>query len=192
LSLQRRNWITASVGTKHPAKDWGEENWDKLLGLLSQKIPDASLVLLGSADEWARSERLSRKFAGQSLNLCGTTSPRVSAAILERSRLFIGHDSGPMHLAAAVGTPTLGLFSWFNPPGQWFPGHRSWKFVKALYPTLTAGGWKPELQTKCGDSEGIRRLCVEDVFSSANELWHGISQVPASNMAGPLANTLVP
>jgi len=48
-------------------------------------------------------------------------SPRQSAAVLTEARLFIGHDSGPMHLAAAVGTPTVGLFGNNNQPRKWHP-----------------------------------------------------------------------
>ena len=55
------------------------------------------------------------------MNLCGETSARVSAAVLERARLFVGHDSGPMHLAAAVGTPCVAVFSSRHLPGVWFP-----------------------------------------------------------------------
>lgn len=163
--------LAASVGTKLPVKDWGEENWEQLLRRLSGKMPGICLILLGSADEWERSERLRGVWAGDCTNLCGKTSPRISAAVLERCRLFIGHDSGPMHLASAVGVPTLALFSWFNPPGQWFPGHKSWEFVKVLYPALPAGGWKPELQMKQSALEGIRRLRPEDAFEAAMSLW---------------------
>jgi heptosyltransferase-3 len=183
--------VAVSVGTKQPVKDWGEENWEKLLALLSMEMPGRLLVFLGSADEQARSEKLSRAWTGPALNFCGKISPRVSAAILERCRLFIGHDSGPMHLASAVGVPTLGLFSWFNPPGQWFPGHRSWKFVKVLYPKLPDGGWNPQLQMKRSISEGIGRLRPDEVFGAAMELWHGGSDIPAAAVRGPLANSIV-
>jgi ADP-heptose:LPS heptosyltransferase len=175
LPSHRKNFIAVSVGTKLPVKDWGEENWERLLVFLSREMPDITLVLLGSAGEWERSEKMSRVWTGGHINLCGKTSPRISAAILERCRLFIGHDSGPMHLASAVGVPTLGLFSWHNPPGQWFPGHRSWKFIKTLYPALPRDGWKAALQMKRGVSEGIRLLQPNDVLRSAIELWHGDS-----------------
>ena len=172
LPSEQRDCIAVSVGTKLPVKDWSEENWEKLLALLSTKIPDVTLILLGSVEECARSEKLSRVWRSEYVNLCGKTAPRISAAILERCRLFIGHDSGPMHLASVVGVPTLGLFSWFNPPGQWFPGHRSWKYVKSLYPPLPVGGWKTGLQMKHGVSEGILLLQPQDVLDSAMELWH--------------------
>jgi heptosyltransferase III len=165
-----KNFVAVSVGTKMPVKDWGEDNWAELLALLSREMPDTGLVLLGSPDERGRSENLGRKWPGGYKNLCGQTSPRVAAALLERCRLFIGHDSGPMHLASVVGAPTLGLFSWFNPPGQWFPGHKSWPSVKILYPALPNGGWKTDLQMKQGPAEGIRLLQPSEVFASAMKL----------------------
>jgi ADP-heptose:LPS heptosyltransferase len=76
-----------------------------------------------------------------------------------------------MHLASAVGIPTLAIFSWLNPPGQWFPGHRQWKFVKVLYPALPSGGWHPALQMKRSGSEGILLIQPGDVLQAALELW---------------------
>ena len=187
LPVNEKSLIAVSVGTKLPVKDWGEENWGKMLTLLSGKLPETALVLLGAPDEWERSEKLRRIWKGGSVNLAGKTSPRVSAAILERCRLFIGHDSGPTHLAGAAGVPTLGLFSWQNPPGQWFPGHGSWKTIKILYPPLLGGIWNAGLQMKRGPGEGILLLQPDDVFRAAMELWQanlngtgpGFSRMPA-------------
>ncbi len=178
--LNAQNLLAVSVGTKIPAKDWGEDNWETLLALLSAAMPDTNLVLLGSADESERSEKLSRAWAGRSWNFCGKITPRVSAAVLERCRLFIGHDSGPTHLAAVAGTPTVGLFSWFNPPGQWFPGHKSWKSIKIHYPPLPQTGWTRDLQTRCGPSEGIALVQPNDVLRSAMELWNACSHPKAT------------
>jgi heptosyltransferase-3 len=180
LPANRTKFIAVSVGTKVPVKDWGEANWEKLLALLSKAMPDVTLVLVGAPDESERSEKLGRLWQGGCLNLCGKTSPRVSAAVFERCRLFIGHDSGPMHLAAVMGVPTLGLFSWINPPGQWYPGHPSWEFIKILYPALPGGGWKPGLHLKQSAAEGILLLQPELVFESAMELWQEHSAGPAS------------
>jgi ADP-heptose:LPS heptosyltransferase len=192
LPAHQKHFIAVSVGTKLPVKDWGEANWEKLLALLSKEMPDTVLILLGAADECERSERLGRAWKSGRMNLCGETSPRVSAAILEHCRLFIGHDSGPMHLAGAVGVPTLGLFSWLNPPGQWFPGHSSWKSIKILYPPLPGGGWRPRLQMKQGATEGIRLLRPENVFKSALELWRDSSNSAAMNSDRVIADTLTP
>jgi ADP-heptose:LPS heptosyltransferase len=45
----------------------------------------------------------------------------VSAAILEQCRFFVGHDSGPMHLASCVGIPCVAIFAARSKPRQWFP-----------------------------------------------------------------------
>jgi heptosyltransferase-3 len=115
-------FVAASIGTKSPLNDWGTENWRQLLGRLGDAFPAHGLVLLGSAEERARSGELAATWTGLRANFCGTTSPRVMAAMLTRAALFLGHDSGPMHLATAAGAPVVAIFSARNPPGQWFPG----------------------------------------------------------------------
>jgi heptosyltransferase-3 len=117
----RQPFIAVSVGTKSLLKDWGADHWRDLLLELGRDLKDHSLVLLGSADESERSADLAKTWRGSEANLCGQTSPRMSAAILEQACLFIGHDSGPMHLAAAASAPTVAIFSAQSRPGQWFP-----------------------------------------------------------------------
>jgi len=119
--------LAVSVGTKIQAKDWGQENWQSLLRVLGAAYSHYALALLGSPEEATASEFAAagwRDSAGPAalvINLCGRLTPRESAAVLERSRLFLGHDSGPMHLAAAVGTPCVAIFSARKPPRLWFP-----------------------------------------------------------------------
>jgi len=125
--------IGVSIGTKQAVKDWGEDNWRKVLEDL--KSSSYGLVLIGAAQERDRSTEAARGWPGPVINLCGRTSPRVSAAAIKRTMLFLCHDSGPMHLAAAVGTRCVAVFSKHNRPGQWYPfgsGH------KILYPPVDA------------------------------------------------------
>lgn len=124
-------FIAASIGTKSPLNEWGPDNWRALLSQLGRDHPNHALVLLGSADERERSEELAQAWPGPRANLCGGPSPRLSAAILAEARLFIGHDSGPMHLAAAAGAPVVGIFSARCHPGRWYP---SGSRATVLYP----------------------------------------------------------
>lgn len=125
--------IAVSVGTKVQSKDWGQENWQSLLREVARLCPGHALVLCGAAEEAAVSEFAAegwREVAGSAvrvLNLCGVLTPRQSAAVFAQAKLFLGHDSGPMHLAAAVGTPCVAIFAARNLPRQWFPcgpGHQ--------------------------------------------------------------------
>ena len=117
--------IAVSVGTKVQAKDWGRENWRELLGRMAEEFPGRALLLLGAAEESDASEFAAEGWrangGGVVVNLCGTLTPRESAAAIARARLFVGHDSGPMHLAAAVGTRVVAIFAARNIPRQWFP-----------------------------------------------------------------------
>lgn len=115
------------LGTKAPANDWEEHNWRALLTQLSKELPQWHLVLIGAPEEAQLAERCAAEWGGPKLNLCGRLAPRESAAALSRAKVFVGHDSGPMHLASAVGTPCVAIFSARNKPGQWFParsGHK--------------------------------------------------------------------
>jgi heptosyltransferase-3 len=130
----REHLLGFSVGTKQSINDWGDDNWRTVLDAL--RCFGFGIVLVGGGEDRQRSERLVADWPAPVLNLCGTISPRVSAAVLSQVRLFLCHDSGPMHLAAAVGTPCVAVFSRRNPPGKWFPagtGHR------VLYPTAHSG-----------------------------------------------------
>jgi ADP-heptose:LPS heptosyltransferase len=117
--------LAVSVGTKVQAKDWGRDNWRALLTRLARAYPDRALLLAGSPEESDASDFAASDWVanggGPIVNLCGRLTPRESAAAFARARLFIGHDSGPMHLAAAVGTPCVAIFAARNIPRQWFP-----------------------------------------------------------------------
>lgn len=108
-----------SLGTKQPIKDWGDDNWRAVLDGLRTR--DFALVLIGSRDEGERSRRVARGWPGPVIDLCGRLSPRLSAAAISRTALFLCHDSGPMHLAAAVGTKCIAVFGKTASPGRWFP-----------------------------------------------------------------------
>jgi ADP-heptose:LPS heptosyltransferase len=113
--------LAACLGTKIQSKDWGEANWTALLARLAAHLPDHQLLLVGAPEEAALSDRAALAWKGRSLNLCGLASPRESAAAIRAATLFLGQDSGPMHLAAAVGVPCVAIFSARILPRIWFP-----------------------------------------------------------------------
>jgi heptosyltransferase III len=118
-------FIGLSVGTKLEKNDWGARNWQCVLKGIENL--NCGIVFIGSIEDRQQSQRLADGWPGPSLNLCGRISPRLSAAVIRQTALFLCHDSGPMHLAAAVGTRCVAVFSRQNPPGQWYPfgrGHR--------------------------------------------------------------------
>ena len=119
--------IAFSIGAKLPDKDWGDANWTQVLGELSGRYPQLGLLSVGAEEDRARTIRVTKAWTGPSLNLCGASEPRISALAMKDAAFYLGHDSGPMHLAALAGTSCVAVFSARAKPGVWFPhgdGHR--------------------------------------------------------------------
>lgn len=113
--------IVCGPGTKMQAKDWGKENWRALLGRLGQVYGDFGLALVGAKEEAPLADEVSAEWPGRKLNLCGRLDLRSTAAVLEHASVFIGPDSGPMHLASCVGIACVIAFSARGLPGVWYP-----------------------------------------------------------------------
>jgi len=172
-----RPFITASVGAKVDVKDWGDDNWTSLLSRLGKQLNGWGLAMVGSSNERERTSKLLKKWPGKVLNLCDRMSIRESAAVLSRSRAYIGHDSGPMHLASAVHTPCVAIFSSRNLPGEWFPpGVRN----QICYRTISCMGCR---RSVCEDR---RKMCIRSI--SVNDVFDHVVQV--LDMARPFPDVL--
>ncbi|MDE2464398.1 MAG: glycosyltransferase family 9 protein [Alphaproteobacteria bacterium] len=159
-ALHGRRLINVSIGTKADARDWEDARWRPLLDRLASRYPDAGLVLDGARSEFGRCEALAVSWAGRYVNLCGTLSVRASAAALMRSDVFIGHNSGPMHLAAAVGTRCVAIFASNYRPGEWFPhgqGHH------VLYTRIACEGCRLDV---CVEKN---KACIRSISVAAVE-----------------------
>jgi ADP-heptose:LPS heptosyltransferase len=120
-SLQGDPFLSVAIASKVSATDWGVENWKALMPRLHREFDKHTLVFIGAKDDYSLSAEVAALWPGKTLNLSGNLSPRESAAVMKQSDLFLGIDSGPMHLAASVGTPCVAVFSGRNRPGMWFP-----------------------------------------------------------------------
>lgn len=128
-TLGGRRLIACGPGTKMQAKDWGQDNWRELLARLQAKYPEHGLVLVGAQEDYGVSEYSAERWTGAKVNLCGRLTPRETAAVLEGAEVFLGPDSGPMHLAASVGVPCVIAFSAHGLPGVWYPAGRQHQIV---------------------------------------------------------------
>lgn len=154
--------IVLALGTKMPANDWGDERWRALLRLLSPLAREHRLLCIGAAEDHARSAALLAGWAGRAENLCGRLDLRGTATVLASSRLFIGHDSGPLHLAAAVGTSAVAVFSRRNPLGQWFPMGRGHSIHYAEVPCAGCGLVRCEtMQNRCTRDVSAERVAAD-------------------------------
>ncbi len=119
--LHGNRFLSLAIASKVSATDWGVENWKALMPSLHREFSKHALVFIGSKADCSLSAEVAALWPGKALNLSGDLSPRESAAVMKQSDLFLGIDSGPMHLAASVGIPCVAVFSARNRPGTWFP-----------------------------------------------------------------------
>lgn len=90
------------------SKRWPIPYWAKLLDRLAREW-GAQVVLTGAPGDLALIERVTQRMEQTALNLAGKTSLTQLAALLQRADVMISGDSGPMHIAAAVGTPLIAI-----------------------------------------------------------------------------------
>lgn len=103
----------ASYGS---AKCWPPDRFaESLNGFLSRV--DADVVLFGTATESAVSNAIATVLRRSSVDLTGKTSMADLPALLSQCHLFLGNDSGAMHVAAAVGLPVVAIFGPTDPEG---------------------------------------------------------------------------
>lgn len=112
---EKRLVIGAAPGASFgPAKRWPIERFAEVLNKLNRELGTVPIIL-GGPDDVESAERLKALVDGECLNLAGKTSLREFMAVTKRLGLFITNDSGPMHIAAALGTPTVALFGSTDP-----------------------------------------------------------------------------
>jgi heptosyltransferase-2 len=118
------------IGAGTAAKRWLASHWQELLGRAIVEY-GASVILLGGRSERPIADAVlgDRVWPGVE-NWTGRITVPEMAAIIQRADLFVGADSGPAHLASAVGTPAVVLFSGTNRPRQWRPWGRRVAVVK--------------------------------------------------------------
>jgi heptosyltransferase-3 len=116
-----RRFVAVNMGGKAAENDWGVSNWQTLTTELHRELNDFRLVFVGADGDAGRAAAVAAEIPGRSLNVCGKLNPRQTAAVLTRASLFIGHDSGPLHLAAACNVPCVGIYSNRHKPRKWHP-----------------------------------------------------------------------
>lgn len=100
--------------TNSRAKRWPAERFAAVGDLLHEKF-DANVVLIGAAEEVGISEEVARHMRVPPIVLTGRTGLAQTAAVLKASDLLVTNDTGPAHVAAAVGCPVVVIFGPTNP-----------------------------------------------------------------------------
>jgi heptosyltransferase-3 len=153
----------------HPASRWTFKCWpaERNAQLLDRLSAEGQRVVLTAAPgETGFIEDILSRTAAKPINLAGQLSLKELGALTARARLFIGVDSMPMHLAAAMGTPTVALFG-PSSEEEWGP----WNVEQRLI--TSSHSCRPCRVDGCGGgkvSECLTLLPVDAVYAAAREL----------------------
>lgn len=115
--------IAVHPGASCPSKRWPLERFASLIDRVKKSF-NVCIVLVSGPDDIAQVTELKQKLNSDVVDISGETSVGELAALLKRCRLFISNDSGPVHIATAVGTPSIVVFGRKQPglsPKRWGP-----------------------------------------------------------------------
>lgn len=119
----------ASFALIHPTARWESKKWEptRFAALADWLIREKKIpvVFVGSKGEREEVDRILQQMKQPAMNVAGKTTLPELAELIRQARFFVCNDSGPMHLAAAVGTPVVALFGPTDPRkiGPYGAGH---------------------------------------------------------------------
>ena len=96
-------------------RDWPLENFESLIQLIQTVHPEALFLILGDAQAAKLAGPLADRFPGAVEVVAGTQSLRASAALMSLLDLYVGVDTGPTHIAGALGIPMLAMYHHLYP-----------------------------------------------------------------------------
>jgi lipopolysaccharide heptosyltransferase III len=160
-------------------KQWRAERFAELALRLTRSnapLPGAPVAVLAAGHERGQARPLLDALAAdRRIDLVGRVDLLTAAAVLRRCALFIGNDTGLMHIAAACGTPTLGLFG-PSPSRQYAPwGPRS-AFVSSIDPPEEMFGPGFDHRTTDTLMDGLSVAAAE---AAARRLWSRVASAAA-------------
>lgn len=126
-----RRLIGIAPGSKWESKIWPEQHFEHVVGRLVDAF-DVFPIVFGGPEDREVGERLTRSWE-TGANAAGILGIREATALLGKCDLYLGNDTGTMHMAAAAGTPCVAIFAAIDAIGRWNPfGDRNVVFRRSV------------------------------------------------------------
>ena len=170
ISEKAKHVVGIHIGPSWRVREWTVEGWTKLVTLLRESF-DCAVIQMGSDMDTGKGFVKTPRIAGTE-DQVGKLNLEESVAALEQLDLFIGIDSGLLHAAGAVGTPTVGLFGPINPKLRLPPETPSAAVVSDV-PCLGCHHRLPRLHWRDGCPNDVRcmtALTAENVREACAKL----------------------
>jgi ADP-heptose:LPS heptosyltransferase len=105
-----RPWLMFAVGARWMTKRWPPDHFAEL-ARRAQELYGGTVVLVGGPDEMAAAQEVMAQLAGATHDLTGRTSLPQLTAVLAEADVLVANDTGPLHLANALGRPVVAPFT---------------------------------------------------------------------------------
>ena len=148
------------TGASKGPRAWHAERFAELAAQIVTEHGAGILVLGGDADR-AEAAVVLRAAGNHGIDAVGRTTVRQMAALLERCRVFVGNDSGPMHLAAALDRPVLALFG-PGTPARTAPYMDPDRYV-ALTNDYPCSPCRQDFFKECAPAASGKPMCLESI-----------------------------
>lgn len=161
---ETRPFAVLQPGARYWFKAWPPERFAQLADYLAETYGHQVLIG-GSGQERQLAEAIRDMTKSRPAVVAGETSVKQLAAVLKRAVLFVGNDTGAMHIAAAMGTPVVALFGPSNPL-EWGPRGGA---VEILYKGLDC---RVCFHPTCRRGEGncMRLISIEEVYAAVRRI----------------------
>jgi lipopolysaccharide heptosyltransferase II len=157
-------YVALAPGANWPFRRWPAERFGQLAAFARDGLGLPSVVL-GSPDDGAIGDAVVGSSSGAATSLVGRTTLRTLAAVSAGADAFVGNDSGPLHVAASVGTPVVGLFG-PNTPERFAPRGAPSRVIWPAY------ACSPCSQKRCVRPEDpcMSVITVDEVYRALEDL----------------------
>ena len=154
----RKPIVVLHPGARYWFKAWPSDRFAQLADRLIE-VCDCEVLLAGGPDDLDMINAIQTQAKSSLVTIAGRATLLEFAAVLKRTAVFIGNDNGAMHMAAAVGTPVVGLFGPSNPM-EWGPCGKN---VKTFYKALDCRAcFHPTCQR--AEQNCMKQISAEEVF----------------------------
>jgi ADP-heptose:LPS heptosyltransferase len=107
------NFAVLHVGANRDLRKWSLKKFAELANYLKNQI-QLEIIFVGSSEDMIDVQKVQNEISFKSFSIAGEFSWTAYAALVQKAKLFVGNESGPLHVAAAMQTPLVGLFG----PGE--------------------------------------------------------------------------
>jgi len=168
LFKEYENYIGFQIGAADKYKMWPIDNFIELAKYLIKQRE--KIVITGIEKEKTLGDKIVKECGNNVINMCGKTSIETLPFLINKLKMLITNDTGTMHLAIALKTPTISLFAATDPKG--IGPYQDLDIHKVVYKD---GSFIQKLPKKQRDDSAMKLIKLNDVIKTYKELNENLS-----------------